>query len=70
MKNKNYRASVENDRIGKGISFSVTHNGNHSTSIRIEDPLEEIPQMILALQTYLTGYIIGMLSKVRDKLVD
>lgn len=68
--NKKFKAVVDKDSVDSGTLFSVTHNGTHWTSIRIENPLEEIPLMIFALQSYLTGYCMGVIKTVKEKYSD
>ncbi len=68
--NKKYNAVVEKNKVGDGLNFSVTHDGRNWTSIRIENPLTEIPHMILALQNYVIGYGVGILSAVKEKYLD
>ena len=68
--NDKFKAVIKKDKVGNGVSFSVTHNGSHWTSIRIESPLEDVPQMILTLQSYLAGYYAGVIRAVKDKYLD
>ena len=68
--NKKFNVVVEKDTVGGGLSFKITHNGSHWTAVRIENPLEEIPLMIFTLQSYLTGYCVGVIRSVKDKFLD
>lgn len=52
--NKKYDVKVH-DEFGKPV-LSVTHNGHQWASLRIEDPMTEIPKMIAALTLYLLSY--------------
>jgi hypothetical protein len=52
--NKKYDVRVH-DEFSKPV-LSVTHNGHQWASLRIEDPLMEIPKMIAALTVYLLQY--------------
>ncbi len=63
-----FKVGIEKD-INK-LFLRVTHNGKQWSTIRIENPLEEIPQIIGVLQGYLVGHYEGTIQTLKDKLLD
>jgi len=53
--NKDYTVQVEFDEYM--IYLSVSHNGCQFQSIRIKDPLVEIPQIVMALASYYYNHV-------------
>ena len=53
--NEDYTVQVEVDK--HSVFLSVSHNGYNFSSIRIKDPLVEIPQIVMALASYYYNHV-------------
>ena len=53
MDETKFDVKVEIDKFTKNPVLCVTHDGSQWTSIRIENPRHEIPQILFVLMEYL-----------------
>ena len=65
---KEFKAFVEQDKFDDTPFLKITHNGYQFQTIRIDDPLQEIPIIISVLQNYFAGYCTGIIEGLKDSI--
>jgi len=54
--NDKFSATVEKDTFDDTLFLKITHNGYQYQVVRLDDPVNEIPIIVLALQECLVRY--------------
>ena len=65
---KEFKAFVEQDKFDDTPFLKITHNGYQFQTIRIDDPLQEIPIIISVLQEYFAGYCTGRIKAIESRI--